>query len=395
MTGLIPVEEAISRLIAERPPRVPIRLPLAEALGTVLAEDIRAGISRPPASVSAMDGYAVKFTDVAAGGAQLVVIGEAPAGTPFSGGVNSGEAVRIFTGGEMPGGTDHVVIQEDTAREGDTVICHEAYSQPQSVRAEGIDFKRGDTILSAGQRVGPAEIAMAAAANQAELNVWRRPIVALLANGDELRPPGSTLKRGEIVSSNAAGLAALIRAWGGEPVDLGIAADSIASIQDHIAKASAANIIVPVGGASVGDHDHMRAAIAEAGYEQIFQKIAVKPGKPTWFSQKGDQKVLGLPGNPASAFVCAHLFLKPLMSASDGPEIAHAQLRGTLKANGPRETYMRAHATPDAGGILKIAPMPDQDSSLMSPFLSANALIKRRAHASACAAGDVTEFVWL
>lgn len=395
MSALISVDEAIAQLIAARPQRTVESVTLDLAHGMVLAEPVIAQVSRPPAAVSAMDGYAVRLDDVRTAGARLNVIGEAPAGKPFDQRVNTGEAVRIFTGGEMPTGTDHIVIQEDTSRDGSLVICAESYDAPQSVRAAGIDFKKGDALIAAGSRIGSAEIAVASAANHAQIPVFRRLKVAILANGDELRPPGSTLKRGEIISSNPAGLSALIRDWGGEPTDLGIAGDSVASIREHIDRASKADVIVPVGGASVGDHDHMRAAFAEAGFEPVFSKIAVKPGKPTWFSQRGQQRVLGLPGNPASAFVCAHLFLKPLLYAASGLETGRASLSAPISANGPRESFLRGIAEPDEQGVRKVRAVPDQDSSLISPFLSANALIHRRANAPASETGELVDIVTL
>jgi len=393
MSQLIPVDGALALIRANAVAQHTETLPLRESLGRKLAEPISAKVSRPPAAVSAMDGYAVRLIDVAEAGSILSVIGEAPAGTPFDTPVKQSQAVRIFTGGELPPGADHVIPQEATQRDGDTVKIQNAYTQTAHVRQTGVDFSEGAHLLSAGTHIGPAELAIAASANHATLSVYKRPKVALLSNGDELRQPGSTLERGQIISSNPTALSALITQWGGEPLDLGIASDSIASIQSHIAQASGADIIVPIGGASVGDHDHMRAAFAGLGYDPIFEKIAVKPGKPTWFSAKNHQRVLGLPGNPASALVCAHLFLAPLINPDKGHTRRTALLGAPLKENGPRTSYLRAHLEISDEGALVAHPAGNQDSSLLTPFLTANCLIYRDAGASALAPGRAVQIL--
>jgi len=381
MASLISVEDALAFIRANTIKQPIETVPLNDALGRTLASPLIAKVSRPPAAVSAMDGYAVRLGDVAKAGAVLRVIGEAPAGTPFDTPVKSGEAVRIFTGGELPPETDHVIPQERTSRSDDRVTMENAYSAPACVREAGLDFAESTTLLNTGTRIGPAELAIAAAANHGDLPVFKRPKVALLANGDELKPPGSSLARGQIVNSNPPALSALIASWGGEPIHLGIASDSIAAIQAFITQAADADIIVPVGGASVGDHDYMRAAFAELGYENIFEKIAVKPGKPTWFAAKGSQRVLGLPGNPASALVCAHLYLHPLIDPDHGHQLRPATLGASLRANGARTNYLRAHASIDETGTLTATAADNQDSSLLTPFLTANALILRDANA--------------
>lgn len=393
-SGLISVDDALGFIAAHRADYGVERVSLDDALGGVLAEPVRARLTQPPLAVSAMDGYAVRLADVAAPGARLKVIGESPAGGPFADPVSVGEAVRIFTGGALPPGADHIVIQEDAAREGDEVVIAEGHAKPRHVRAAGIDFENGETLIQEGVRVGPAEIAIAAAANHAELVIARRPRVAVIANGDELKPPGSALGPGEIVSSNPAGLCALIRAWGFHARATGVAADTTQSIQDHIRAAAGADVIVPVGGASVGDRDLMHAAFAGLGFDKVFAKIAVKPGKPTWFGRLGDQRVLGLPGNPASAFVCAHLFLKPLLGL---PALATggARLAAPVPANGGRENYLRARAERGADGVLLAQPASNQDSSLLRPFLTANCLIRRPAGADALAPGAQVDILWL
>ena len=357
-------------------------VPISQAEGRVSARPVTARISQPPAPMSAMDGYALRHSE-AHEGEVLDVVGDAPAGAPFLGDVGPGEAVRVFTGSVVPAGADHVVIQEDVALYDGEIHITAPQPSPCNIRRAGIDFTQGDVLIEAGRRLGPAELAVAAAANYAELEVRRRPRVALLANGDELRPPGSDLAVGDIVCSTPFGLAPLIRAWGGEPIDLGVAEDSVASIHEHLERAGDVDIIIPLGGASVGDHDHMRAAFLEKGLELLIEKVAVKPGKPTWYGRFEETRVLGLPGNPASGLVCAYLFLKPLLyvltgrSVQAAAPIRVARLASPIEANGRRETFLRAHLDYAEDGSLWVEPAGNQDSSLLVPFLSANALIQR------------------
>lgn len=393
MSGLISVDQAIA-LLAEHALDLSVEtVPLENALGARLAEPLIAKVSRPPAAVSAMDGYAVRLEDVSSAGASLKVIGEAPAGAPFAGSVGPGQAVRIFTGGVLPDGTDHIVIQEDATRDGDTLLCQQGYTSSEFVREAGRDFSQGDVLLEASTIIGPAELALAAAANHATLELFRRPRVGLLANGDELKAPGSALQPGEIINSNPVALSAMIKAWGGVPIDLGVASDSEDSIRSFIKSSDEIDLFLPIGGASVGDHDHMRGAFAAEGFEPVFEKIAVRPGKPTWFSKRGRQLVLGLPGNPASAFVCAQLFARVLISASGTLDTRPAQLGKALSANGPREHFMRADVEISPDGILVTNPADDQDSSLIGPFLNAKGLIRRIPHAPPLEVGDAIDVV--
>lgn len=374
---------------------------IAEGAGRVLSEDIVAAVTQPPFAASAMDGYAVRFADMRPG-ARLKVTGEAPAGAAFAGEVGPGEAVRIFTGGVTPAGADHVIIQEDVSREGDTIIVTEAQAAPANIRAEGIDFRKGDAVLRKGEVLHGARLALAAAANVARLSVARRPVVAIIASGDELVEPGSILKPGQIVGSTGYGLAALIRDWGGEPAMLGTAADTIAAVHARLDAAKDADLIVPLGGASVGDRDVMREAFAQRGFELFFEKVAVRPGKPTWFgANSAGQRVLGLPGNPASALVCAQLFVKPLLWAATGRSIADAvrtipaRLAEDAPGNGPRETYLRAKARVAADGVLTVTHFPRQDSSLLTPFAAANCLLRLAPNAAPAKAGSACEALLL
>lgn len=388
---MISVSNALNVLRQHQAKRPIMSVSLAESLGAILAEDITAKITLPPLAASAMDGYAVKLSDVGKAGAKLNVIGESPAGHPFQGTVKRGQAVRIFTGGAVPQGADHIVIQENALRDGDTLTTLFDNDAPRHIRKAGIDFKIGDTLITKGTRIGPMHIAIAAAANHANLPLYKHPVIALIANGDELKAPGSDVSRTDIISSNPAGLGALIHHWGGEVMDMGIASDKIESITALIHKAKDADIIVPVGGASVGDHDYMREAFKQCGLTSIFEKVAVRPGKPTWFGTMGTQVVLGLPGNPASATVCAHLFLKTLMGASDGLHYAKAKLTGPINANGPRETYMRAFTKLTDIGQLEVTPFPRQDSSLLTPLTKANVLIHLPKETGPWKTGDVID----
>jgi len=392
MSGLISVDEALAAIIANPLPRVTVSAPLAECLGARLAETLLARTTLPPAAASAMDGYAVRLADVRTPGARLRVIGEAPAGRPFAGTVQSGEAVRIFTGAELPPGADTIVIQEDVDRDDAVIVCRTAYETNCHVRPAGLDFRAGDALIAQGSLLGAPELAIAAAANHGALPIWRRARVAILANGDELHAPGQDLPHGAIVSSNPYALGALISQWGAQPQDLGIAADSPDAIMARLRAARAADVIVPIGGASVGDHDYMRAAFAASGFETIFEKIAVRPGKPTWFARRGDQLALGLPGNPASALVCAHLFLRTLLTGQ-APAYVPARLAEPLPANGPREAFLRARAHLGEVGALIASAAPNQDSALLTPFLWANCLIRRPAGAAPLAPGARVDIV--
>jgi len=332
---------------------------------------VNTAISIPPRDASAMDGYAVRLADVRAKASTLRVIGEAPAGSPFKGKVNQGEAVRIFTGGAVPPDADHIVIQENAIRKDNLLTTTTDYETARHIRKAGIDFKTGDILIN------------------------KPPVVALIANGDELKPPGYEVEKGDIISSNAAGLGALILSWGGNVMDMGIASDSVESILALIKAAKEADIIVPIGGASVGDYDFMRTAFKEAGLNLVFEKIAVRPGKPTWFGTLGNQTVLGLPGNPASATVCAHLFLKILMHRADNISTQKAVLTQPLPANGPRETYLRGHLEVSDKGITQVMPFPRQDSSLLTPFARANILLRLHPDTGPWDKGDLVEVVSL
>lgn len=386
--------ETALALICQQTGRLPaIDLPLADVRGHVLASHVIARLTQPPSAMSAMDGYAVQFASLSGGTGSLRLIGHAAAGVTFEGRVGTGEAVRVFTGSVIPEGADHVVIQEDVDAEGERITVREPQGAPGNIRPAGIDFSAGDTLIRAGTRLGPAELALAAAANHAVLNVRRKPRVALIANGDELVMPGGETGPANVICSTPFGLIPLIEAWGGEAALAGIAGDTEASIMDLAAACRDADVIVPLGGASVGDHDHSISAFKASGMDLVFSKVSVRPGKPTWFGTMGNTKVLGLPGNPASSLVCAFLFLKPLLAgmlgADAAPQIVSARTAGALGPNGPRETFLRGEMIVDETGAARVTAARNQDSSLLSPFLTSNVLIQRPAGAPVAEASEV------
>ena len=390
--------EALEQIAALSALTATERVPLQAGVGRTLAASVLAKHTQPPSDMSAMDGYAARIEDCTVGAA-LTVIGEAPAGHPFDGNVGAGQCVRLFTGSVVPNGANHVIIQEDVDRNDDQITIRDAQESARHIRSAGIDFRSGDELIPAGTTLTARQLSICAAGNHAELNVRRAPRVALLANGDELRPPGSHLQPGQIIASNEYSLTALIEAWGGQALNLGIAPDSPGKIRAMIEAADQVDVFVPVGGASVGDHDHMQTVFSDLGFSPLFSKIAVRPGKPTWMSQGDGQLVLGLPGNPASALVCAHLFLKPLIARLLGAADLHvtvpANLRAPLNANGRRESFLRGRMDYLETGERVVLPASNQDSSLLSPFVTSNVLIHRPVDAPAREAGEMVECVLL
>jgi molybdopterin molybdotransferase len=390
LMALLSVAEALARVTEGLVPLVAERVPLDGCRGRVLAEDLAAGLTQPPFDASAMDGYAVRATDVATLPATLRLIGESLAGSGYDGEVSAGETVRIFTGAPVPRGTDTIVIQENTDVAPAMVIVKEAAPQ-RHIRPRGQDFATGDVLLRAGLRLGPRELMLAAAMNHAELPVRRKPKVAILATGDEVVPPGTELARDQVVSSVPVGLAALIEAQGGEPMSLGIAKDSAESLITLLRTGSAADILVTIGGASVGERDLVSAALRSEGLELDFWKIAMRPGKPLLYGRLGNQRLLGVPGNPVAALICGLVFLVPMLHRllglrEDTPGHVEATLGQTVEANGPREHYMRATSQWEPGER-RVTPLPAQDSSLMADFVRADCLIVRPPDAPALPKG--------
>ena len=371
-----------------------------DCAGRIAAEDIVSLRTQPPFDASAMDGYAVRSHDAHKGNT-LTVIGEAPAGKEFEGEVGPGQAVRIFTGGIIPDGADHVVIQEDVERDGDQINIFDEQAPPRHIRAAGIDFHFGDDLYERGIKLGALHASVMASAGIETVKVYKRPRVAIFSNGDELTEIGAPAKRGSIISSTPAALAAWLTEWGAEAEYLGIARDNYKSLNFKVDRARKYDVVVPLGGASVGDYDLVKDAFEKNGYAPIFSKIAVKPGKPTWFGQLGETLVLGLPGNPASGLVCAQLFLRPLIEAMIGlnPDTniptQKAVLTEDIRANGPRALFSRARVQLGEDARLMVTPFPRQDSSLLTPFARANAFIAQGANTPALKAGEICEiFLW-
>jgi molybdopterin molybdotransferase len=393
--ALLPVAEALALVLRDAAPLPAEKVPLEQADGRVLAESLAAFRTQPPADVSAMDGYALRGADVAQAPATLKLVGEVAAGRPFAGTVGAGEAARIFTGGVMPAGADTVVIQEHTRRDAAAVVVLQATGQGRNVRPKGLDFAAGAELLARGHRLTDRDLALAAAMNHPAVPVHRRPKVAVLATGDELVMPGSEPGPGEIVYSNGYATIALARREGCDIVDLGIAPDRLVETVAAVRRArdSGADILVTSGGASVGEYDLVQKALAGEGLALSFWKIAMRPGRPMLHGRLGGMHVLGLPGNPVSAYVCSFLFLVPLIRRLAGrSDIARqpeqALLGCDLPANDERADYLRATLEGGPDGVLVATPYPVQDSSMLSPLARADCLVIREPHAAPAPAGS-------
>jgi len=392
---LMAVAAARAVMLGAAAPLAPEEVDLAESVGRVLAEDILAIRPQPPFDASSMDGWAVRSADHA--GARRIV-GESAAGRGFDGEVRPGEAVRIFTGAPMPSGADAVVIQEDARRDGD-LVSMSAPPPGAFVRPAGQDFPAQARLLESGVRLDPWRLALAAAAGRAHLKVSRRPGLAIISTGDELASPGAAPSARQIFDSAGPAIAALAALWGAAPVARLRAQDNVEAIT-RAAAGVGGDLLITIGGASVGDHDLVKPALGDLGLRMMVESIAIRPGKPTWFGALADGRlVLGLPGNPASAMVCAELFLRPLLLALQGadatPRPAWARLAAPLKANGDREHWMRARLSYGDLGDTIAHPFVDQDSSLVTVFAEADALLRRPAHAPAAATGEAVEVLRL
>jgi molybdopterin molybdotransferase len=395
--ALLSVEEALSRVLDAVETLGPEPVHVAAARGRTLALPLAALLTQPPFDASMMDGWAVRSADVATLPATLAVIGESAAGHAFAGHVGPGEAVRISTGAPLPAGADLVVMQENATRDGARIVLHDGGREAgRYIRATGADFRAGDTLLLPGRRLGAREITLAAAMGHVTLPVRRRPRVAVLATGDELVAPGEPPGPGQIVASNHLGVGALAEAAGAEVAQIGIARDTEADLARRLAEGEDADILVTIGGASVGDHDLVGPVLERRGLMLAFWKIAMAPGKPLMFGRLGGLRVLGLPGSPVSSLVCARLFLVPLIHALLGrpPEAARpleARLALALPPNGERQHYLRARTEPAVDGSLVVTPVRSQDSSFLAPLAEADCLLVRPPHAPALAAGTVVQ----
>jgi len=393
--ALMAVADALAAVLEGATPLPEEMVALDAAQNRVLARDLASRRTQPPAAMSAMDGYAVRAADVASVPARLRVIGEVAAGRPFERRLGAGEALRIFTGGVVPNGADTVVIQENTERDGEIVVVKETAALGKNIRPAGIDFREGDVLLSAGRRLTDRHLSLAAGMNYPELPVRRRPKIAVLATGDELVLPGTIPGPGQIVLSNGYALRALARSEEAEAIDLGIAADTMEATTAAIRRArdSGADILVTTGGASVGDHDLVKRALEAEGVEMAFWRIALRPGKPMMHGRLGAMRVIGLPGNPVSSYICAFLFMVPLIRALSGRDDIHhrteqAVLGRDVAANDQRQDYLRARLDASADGLPVAIPVSHQDSSLLANLAAADALVIRQPFAPAAGKGE-------
>ncbi len=388
---MISVDEARNRILAGLRPTPAEIVPLADAWGRVSAAAIAARLTQPPHDVSAMDGYALRSADGTLG-AQLDVVGSAPAGHPWDGRLGPGQALRLFTGSVVPDGADAILLQEDATRDADRVTVNEAVIAARHIRRAGQDFAAGDVLVPAGRRLTARDIGLIAAGNHPWVAVHRRPRIAILATGDEIALPGEPIPVGGIVSSNSHALAALVRACGGDPMVLPVAADDRDAIAASADAAIGSDLLVTTGGASVGEHDLVQEALAARGMELDFWKIAMRPGKPLMHGRLGALPLLGLPGNPVSSLVTAILFLLPAIAVLSGqpggpPPVTHARLGEALKANDHRADHLRARLSAAADGTLVATPFTRQDSAMLRLLAESDALILRAPNAPASAAG--------
>ncbi|MGH7014717.1 MAG: molybdopterin molybdotransferase MoeA [Stellaceae bacterium] len=396
--GMISVDEAKRRLLALTEPLGAEQVAVSEAAGRVLAEDVAARRTQPPFPASAMDGYAAHSADLKTVPAKLKVVGNVPAGQVYGKALKPGEAVRIFTGAPVPDGADCIVIQEDTQRDGDAVIVKEAPVLGRYIRPAGLDFRTGDALLKAGRRLSARDVGLAAAMNRPWLLVRRQPRVAILPTGDEIALPGDPLGPNQIVSSNGIALAAFVAGEGGVPVQLPIAPDKADALRVIAKGAAGADLLLTTGGASVGEHDLVRSALESSGLSLDFWTVAMRPGKPLMVGKYRATPMIGLPGNPVSALVCALLFVRPALARLQGRTDAdaanpRARLAKDLPANDRRQDYLRATLARGQGGALEATPFDKQDSSMLSLLAQADCLVVRPPNAPAAKKGEWTEIV--
>ena len=394
--ALLPVEEALRRVLAGVAPLAAEEVPLVRATGRILAEDVVASRDMPPFDASSMDGYAVRAADVQQVPVELRVVAEAAAGHGVDVEVGAGEAVRIFTGSPLPKGADAIVIQEHTERASDMVRVLRPAEPGRFIRRRGMDYHAGEVLLRAGQKLGARQINLAASLNRPALRVRRRPTVAILACGDELVLPGETPREDQVIASNNFGLAAFVEQHGGVPLDLGLQPDDIDAIAEAIERGREADVLVTIGGASVGDYDFIGDAFARLGIARDFWKVAQRPGKPLMFARRSHQRILGLPGNPVSALVCAFIYLRPLLAkllATDMmPRAIRARLASDLPANDERQDYLRVRLQADeSSGDTLALPFSRQDSAMLRALAEADGLLVRPPHAPPLKAGAMVE----
>ena len=402
MSKLLSVEDALHRILDHAQKSLTEIVPIDLAHGRVLAEDLAALRTQPPFSASAMDGYAVRASDIEDPPCILNMIGESAAGHGYDGAVNQGETVRIFTGAPLPKGTDTISIQENVETDGSLIKVMQSEPLGRFVRPAGLDFSKGDIGLSKDSVLGAAEISLAASMNHPEVPVKKRPAIAVISSGDELVAPGTELAKDQIISSNSYGVVNIINSAGGDALDLGIADDTLAALEEKFSQANECDVVVTLGGASVGDHDLVQQALKLRGIDLNFWSLAMKPGKPVMFgtltTDDRTQIYLGLPGNPVSSLVCAMVFVAPLIKKMLGlpPELNElsAFLSANLPASGPRQEYMRASSV-FKDGKMYVAAFDNQDSSILSNLVKADCLIVRPANAEAAKIGEECKVLML
>jgi molybdopterin molybdotransferase len=397
---LLSVEEARSRILAEITTLGLETVPIEQARGRIAGQDLAAILTHPPVPVSAMDGYGLSSADIGEFPLRLRKIGESKAGAHFQGQMARGACVRIFTGAPVPEGVDVIALQEDAEEADGEVVIRETPKPGQFIRRAGLDFSTGQTLVRQGKLLTARDLGLLASAGHGQVSVRRRPKVAILSTGDELVPPGVEPGPDQIVCSNGLALAATVESWGAEAIDLGIAVDRIDAIAEAADRAAGADILVTSGGASAGDHDLVQAGIAQRGFVQSFWKIAMRPGKPLMFGRIGPLPVLGVPGNPVSALVCAMLFLKPVLNKMYGlasPELQFdtAVLGSAMGANDRREEYARARLERGPDGRLVAWPFSAQDSAMQMALAQSGALIRRPPFAPPAEAGAEVEIIRL
>ncbi len=396
--SLLPVDEALARILKSAEPRGTEQIALSDAGGRVVATPVLAHFLQPPFDGSAMDGYALIAPDNISYPAEFDIIGESAAGNRFEGELRSGQAVRIFTGAPLPNGTDTIVIQEHTERSGNRLIVHKGMEPGRHIRRAGLDFSPGDIVIPSGRELDAAALSLAAASGNAKIDVFKKPTVAIIATGDELVAPGEIPGKDQIVASNSVGIAEIVRRAGGTSQDKGIIPDNPAKIEQAIEDSlqSGVDVLVTIGGASVGDRDFVHGALQKLGVDLDFWKIAMRPGKPLMHGRiEVNGKivhVIGLPGNPVSSLVCSLVFLRPLVAKLAGTSleagIRPAKLGVALPANDHRRDYIRATIESRPDGTLVASPFPVQDSSMLSALVRSKALIIRDENAPAAASGD-------
>ncbi|NQW00691.1 MAG: molybdopterin molybdotransferase MoeA [Rhodospirillales bacterium] len=395
---MISVEAALAKVCAGFRPLDRETIAIEQALGRALAEDVASQLTHPPTAVSAMDGYAVRAADVATVPCTLTQIGESRAGLGFEGEVKSGETVRIYTGARLPEGADSIVIQENVEAVSTAIRVLETAPVGKYIRPAGLDFKAGDVLLKQGRILAARDIGLLASMNVPTISAYRKPRIAIMSTGDELVMAGQPVGPDQIINSNSYAMAAYITTLGGEPVNLGIARDTEQSLRDTLAGAKGTDLLVTIGGASVGDYDLVQSVMNQQGLDLGFYKIAMRPGKPLIFGQLHDVPVLGLPGNPVSAGVISRLFLKAAMDVMLGQDptaekLQSVRLGADLEANDQRQDYLRARLQPDANGELTAVPFNRQDSSMMARFAQADCLIVRAPHAAAVKKGETVSIL--